>query len=46
LRLGGHCLLCSDGSRCGALRRSCDHHLFNGGGCGFRAPLRGRGLAL
>jgi hypothetical protein len=46
LHLSGHCLLCSDGSRCNVLLRSCGHHLFNGGGCGLRAPLRSRGLAL
>jgi hypothetical protein len=46
LRLGGHCLLCSNGSRCSALLRSSGHHLFSSGGYGLCAPLRGRGLAL
>jgi hypothetical protein len=46
LRLGGHCLFCSDGSRCSALLRSCGHHSFSSSGCGLRAPLRSRGLAL
>jgi hypothetical protein len=43
LRLGGYCLLRGDGSRCSALLRSCGHHFFNGGGCGFRAPPEEQG---
>jgi hypothetical protein len=46
LRLCDHCLLHGDGSRCSALMRSCGHHFFNSGGCGFRDPSRSRGLAL
>jgi hypothetical protein len=46
LRLCGRCLLCGNDSRCSALLRSCGHHFFSGGGCGLRAPLRSRGLAL
>jgi hypothetical protein len=45
-RLRDRCLFCSDGSRCSALLRSCGHHFFSGGGCGLRASLRSRGLAL
>jgi hypothetical protein len=46
LHLRSRCLLYSNGSRCSALLRSCGHHLFDGGGCGFCAPLRSRGLVL
>jgi hypothetical protein len=46
LRLCGCCLFCSNSSRCSTLLRSCGHHFFCSGGCGLRAPLRSRGLAL
>jgi hypothetical protein len=46
LHLCGRCLLYSNDSWCSALLRSCGHHLLDGGGCGFCAPLRSRGLAL
>jgi hypothetical protein len=46
LHLRSRCLLYGNGSRCSALLRSYGHHLFDGGGCGFCAPLRSRELAL
>jgi hypothetical protein len=39
-------LFCSNGSRWSTLLRSCGHHFFSSSGCGLRAPLRSRGLAL
>jgi hypothetical protein len=46
LRLCGCRLFCNNGSRCSALLFSFGHHLFSSRGCGLRAPLRSRGLAL
>jgi hypothetical protein len=46
LRLYSRCLLYSNGSWRSALLRSYSHYLFNGGGCGSRALLTSRGLAL
>jgi hypothetical protein len=45
-RSRGYSFLHSSGGRRSALLRSRSHHLFNGGGYGFCAPLWSRGLAL
>jgi hypothetical protein len=46
LRLCGRCFFSSNSSRCNALLRFRGHQFFCSGGCGLRAFLTSRGLAL